>query len=78
MKSSKKLFLVTLQYRAYVLADDDHEAEEFTKDIVDNERPTAEVEEIRSNVLRWPPYSCVYHTDQFERDIRISDIFPAQ
>lgn len=78
MSTNKKLFLVTLQYRAYVLADDDYDAEDFTGDITDNERPTVEVEEVRSNVLQWPQYACVYHADQFDRDIKIADVFPAQ
>ncbi len=78
MESNKKLFLVTLQYRAYVLADDDYDAEDFTNDITDNERPTIEVEEVRSNVLQWPQYACVYHVDQFENDIKISDVFRVQ
>ena len=78
METNKKLFLVTIQYCAYVLADDDHDAEDFTKDIVDNERPTVEVEEFRSNVLQWPQYACVYHADQFDRDIKVSDVFPVQ
>lgn len=78
MQNNKKIFLVTLQYRAYVLADNEYDAEDFTRDIVDNERPTTEVKEIHSNVLQWPQYACVYHADQFKHDIKIADIFPVQ
>ena len=78
MDTNKKLFLVTLQYQAYVLADDDYDAEDFTGDITDNERPRAKVEEVRSNVLRWPGHACVYHAEQYDRDIRVEECFPPQ
>lgn len=76
MDMSKKLFLVTLQYRGYVLAEDDFDAEDIGSYIVEDERPTVEVEEARSNILRWPQNACVYHAEQMDRDITIADVFP--
>lgn len=78
MENNKKLFLVTLQYRGYVLADDDYDAEDIGLSIAQDERPTVEVEEVRSNVLRWPSHACVYHAEQMDRDITVDDCFPAQ
>lgn len=76
MKHTKKVFLVTLQYRGYVLADDDFDAEDIGRSIAENERPLIEVEEVRSNILQWPQHACVYHAEQFERDITIAGVFP--
>ena len=77
MGPDKKVFLVTLQYCAYVLAEDDYDAENLAHLVADDERPSIEVEEVRSNVLSWPLHACVYHAEQMDRDIMISDIFPA-
>jgi len=77
METNKKLFLVTLQYRGYVLAEDDFDAEDIGLSIAEDERPTVEVEEVRSNVLRWPQHACVYHAEQMDRDITVADVFPA-
>ena len=78
MESNKKIFLVTLQYRGYVVADDDYDAEDIGLSIAQDERPTVEVEEVRSNVLRWPSHACVYHAEQMDQDITVADCFPAQ
>ena len=78
MDPNKKVFLVTLQYRAYVLAEDDYDAEDLARLVVEDERPLIEVEEARSNVLSWPLHACVYHAEQINRDIMVSDIFPIQ
>jgi len=77
MEPIKKVFLVTLQYRAYVLAEDYYDAEDLARCLVEDERPLIEVEEARSNVLSWPQHACVYHAEQMDRDITISEIFPA-
>lgn len=76
--TTKKVFLVTLQYRGYVLANDDFDAEGIGMYIAEDERPLIEVEEVRSNVLRWPNHFCVYHEEQMDRDITVADCFPAQ
>ena len=78
MDSNKKVFLVTLQYRAYVLAEDDYDAEDLAHLVTNDERPLVEVEEVRSNVLSWPLHACVYHAEQMDRDIMISEVFPAK
>lgn len=78
MENNKKIFLVTLQYRGYVVANDDHDAEDIGLYIAEDKRPTVEVEEVRSNVLRWPGHACVYHAEQMDRDITVDDCFPAQ
>jgi len=78
MDANKKVFLVTLQYRAYVLAEDDYNAEDLAPFIAEDERPVIEVEEVRSNVLSWPLHACVYHSEQMDRDIMVSEVFPAQ
>jgi hypothetical protein len=77
MDPNKKVFLVTLQYRAYVVAEDDYNAEDLAHLVPEDERPSVEVEEVRSNVLSWPLHACVYHEEQMDHDIMISDIFPA-
>lgn len=76
MKHTKKVFLVTLQYRGYVLADDDFDAEDIGLSIAEHERPLIEVEEVRSNILQWPQHACVYHAEQLDRDITIASVFP--
>ena len=76
MENNKKVFLVTLQYRGYVVADDDYDAEDIGLSIAQDERPTVEVEEVRSNVLRWPSHACVYHAEQMDRDITVANVFP--
>jgi len=73
---SQKAFLVTLQYRGYVLADDDFDAEDIGRFIAEDERPVIEVEEVRSNVLRWPSHACVYHAEQLDHDITVAECFP--
>jgi hypothetical protein len=78
MDPNKKVFLVTLQYRAYVLAEDEYDAEDLARLVAEDERPLIEVEETRSNVLSWPQHACVYHAEQMDRDITISEVFPAQ
>jgi len=78
MDTNKKVFLVTLQYRAYVLAEDDYDAEDLAHLVTGDERPLVEVEEVRSNVLSWPLHACVYHAEQMDRDIMISEVFPAK
>lgn len=74
--STKKIFMVTLQYRGYVIADDDFDAEDIALSNLKDEHPVAEVEEVRANVLRWPRHACVYHADQNERDITVGECFP--
>ncbi len=78
MDPNKKVFLVTLQYRAYVLAEDDYDAEDLAHSIAEEERPVVEVEEVRSNILSWPLHACIYHAEQLDRDITVHDIFPAE
>jgi hypothetical protein len=78
MENNKKIFLVTLQYRGYVVAADDYDAEDIGLSIAQYERPSVEVEEVRSNVLRWPSHACVYHAEQMDRDITVAECFPAQ
>jgi hypothetical protein len=41
-------------------------------------RAKVEVEEVRSNVLRWPAHACVYHAEQYDRDIKVEECFPPQ
>ena len=77
MNTNKKLFLVTLQYRGYVLAEDDFDAEDIGLSVVEDERPTVEVEEVKTNVLRWPQHACVYHAEQMDLDITVADVFRA-
>lgn len=72
----EKIFMVTLQYRGYVVARDDFDAEDIGRSIAEDERPVVEVEEVRSNVLGWPLHACVYHEEQNDRDITVHECFP--
>ena len=74
--NTKKVFMDTLQYRGYVVAHDDFDAEDIGLSIAENERPMVEVEEVRSNVLGWPLHACVYHEGQNDRDITVHECFP--
>ncbi len=59
---SKKLFAVEVTYKAYVLAEDTFDAENFVSEITDTESyPDVQVDEVDSNVLGWDLGCCIYH-----------------
>lgn len=73
MENNKKVFMVTVKYHGYVVADDEYDAEDIALDIPMDEKPSVDVVEVQSNVLRWPSHACVYHAEQ--RDITVSECF---
>jgi len=78
MENNKKVFMVTVKYRGYVVADDEYDAEDIALGIPMDENPSVDVVEVQSNVLRWPSHACVYHAEQMDRDITVSECLPAQ
>ena len=66
----KKLYVVEINYQAYVWAEDDSEAEDFANEIVDTERPSIRSEEVKEgkNPLSWEDY-CLVYTDGPEIEI---------
>jgi hypothetical protein len=75
---SKKLFAVEITYKAYVLAEDTFDAENFVSEITDTESyPDVQVDEVDSNVLGWDLGCCIYHDEG--GDIQLRDVlFPSQ
>ena len=68
----KKLYVVKVEYEAYVLADEYEDAEDFAMEIVENEEPFVDCVRVSSdcpNPLKWVLHSCIYHSEQNERDI---------
>jgi hypothetical protein len=68
----KKLYVVKVEYEAYVLAEDYEDAEDFAQEIVTNEEPFVDcvrVSEDCPNPLKWVHHACIYHSEQNQRDI---------
>ncbi len=68
----KKLYVVKVEYEAYVLAEDYEDAEDFAQEIVTNEEPFVDcvrVSEDFPNPLKWVHHACIYHSEQNQRDI---------
>lgn len=78
-ESKKKLYVVTVEYEAYVLAEDYEEAEDFAAKITQNEEPWVDCLPVTGNPpnpLRWEAQCCVYHSEQNQRDITVGDLLP--
>ena len=68
----KKLYVVKVEYEAYVLAEEYEDAEDFAKEIIKTEEPFVDctwVTENNRNPLKWPLHCCIYHPEQDQRDI---------
>jgi uncharacterized cysteine cluster protein YcgN (CxxCxxCC family) len=68
----KKLYVVRVEYEAYVLAKDYEDARDFADQIADNEDPfvdCVQVTEDNPNPLKWVHHACIYHPEQDQRDI---------
>jgi hypothetical protein len=68
----KKLYVVKVEYEAYVLAEEYEDAEDFANQIVANEEPFVDcllVTKDTPNPLKWPTHACIYHPDLDKRDI---------
>lgn len=68
----KKLYIVSVEYQAYVLAKDIDEAEEQSYKIERDGDPTVwafEASGDPKNPLDWPTHSCIYHSQDDMRDI---------
>jgi hypothetical protein len=60
--TKKKLYAVTVQYQAYVLAESESEAEDFASEITSTEDYTwISVAEANGKELGWKGECCVYH-----------------
>lgn len=73
----KKLYVVTVEYQAYVLAEEYEDAEDFHDKIVDNEDPfisCIRVTEDEKNPLKWVTHACIYHPDQDTKDISLWEV----
>ena len=71
--TDKKLYTVTVEYRAYVLAESESEAEDFASEITSNEDyPWISVAEANGKELGWTGDCCVYHNGT--GDIRLSEV----
>jgi len=68
----KKLYVVKVEYEAYVLAEDYEDACDFADQIVDNEDPFVDCVQVADdspNPLKWVSHACIYHPEQNQRDI---------
>ena len=72
---SKKLYVVTVTRRAYVLADSEIEAMDYDDLIDENEDPEIDCEVADSNVLRWFPVAEIYHAEQDDKKITVKEAF---
>jgi hypothetical protein len=68
----KKLYVVKVEYEAYVLAEEYEDAEDFAEEIVQNEEPFVDCVRVAvdtPNPLKWVSHACIYHSEQDQRDI---------
>ena len=68
----KKLYVVKVEYAAYVLAEEYEDAEDFAEEIVQNEEPFVDCVRVAvdtPNPLKWVSHACIYHSEQDQRDI---------
>jgi hypothetical protein len=73
----KKLYVVTVEYQAYVLADEYEDAEDFAMNIVENEEPFVDCTQVtddRPNPLGWVSHACIYHPEQNEQDTELWEV----
>lgn len=74
--TEKKLYAVTVQYQAYVLAESESEAEDFAGEISRTEDyPEIFAWEATGNELGWSGDCCIYHDGP--GDIRLSEVLAA-
>ena len=70
--TTKKLYAVTVQYQAYVLAESESEAEDFADEITRTEDyPWISVAEANGKEFGWTGECCVYHNGA--GDIRLDE-----
>jgi hypothetical protein len=68
----KKLYVVKVEYEAYVLAEEYEDAEDFAEQITENEEPFVDCVRVTvdtPNPLKWVSHACIYHSEQDQRDI---------
>lgn len=65
-----KLYCVEITYSAYVLAEDENQAEDFESEIRQYENPTSQIYETTTNDLGWPIDCYVYHSGNNEITLR--------
>ena len=70
----KKLYVVKIEYEAYVLAEEYEDAKDFANEIIKNEEPFVDctwVTEDNRNPLKWSSRCCIYHPEQDQQDIEL-------
>ncbi len=68
----KKLYVVKVEYEAYVLAEEYEDAEDFAREIVEWEQPFVDCTLVTKefpNPLKWDSMCCIYHSEDKTRDI---------
>ena len=73
----KKLYVVAVEYQAYVLAEEYEDAEDFYDKIVDNGNPfisCISVTKDEKNPLKWITHTCIYHPDQDTKGISLREV----
>ena len=71
--TAKKLYAVSVQYQAYVLAESDADAEDFAREITDTEDfQEISVVEATDNELGWSGDCCIYHSGS--GDIKLKEV----
>lgn len=76
--SGKKLYVVSVEYQAYVLAENEKDAERFVQD-VQHEEPTVfaiEVSNDPPNPLHWDASCLVYHQNMDQYDVTLREVLP--
>ena len=79
ISTKKKLYVVTVEYEAYVLAEKYKDAENFARKIVDNEEPFINCIPVTGdppNPLKWPLHCCIYHPDMDSYDLMVKEVLP--
>lgn len=73
--NNKNLYVVRVQYQAYVLAESEAEAEGFAREISNTEDyPEVYAVQARGNELGWSEECCIYHNGP--GDIRLGEVLP--
>jgi len=72
---SKRVYVVSVTRRAYVLAEDHLEALDYADAIDENEDAEVDYDEADTNVLKWFATANVYHANQDEKKITVKEAF---
>lgn len=73
--SRKKLYVVEVVHRAYVYAESEKDALQFSSKVKDTEVGIPDARPVTSNVLNWPLSCLVYHSGA--TDLALADVLPS-